>query len=109
MKLELKHNLSKTMMETLNIMERHGKLIRWKHGFWTYDGCITKYEETISKCPNFYDKANLEPHSVFAKNTELDRLAPAWYCDVKTLRALQKRGYVILDEINEICVLNLSN
>lgn len=99
-------NLSNKMMEVLNVMENHnGKLVRWKHGFWTYEGAISRYDETIAKYPNFYDKAIEEPYSTFSRNMELAKLVPIWKCDVKTLRALEKRGLVLVDEANKVCTM----
>jgi hypothetical protein len=34
---------------------------------------------------------------------EVAKSTPVWRCDVKTLRALQKRGLVVLDEVRKIC------
>nr|DAJ91010.1 MAG TPA: hypothetical protein [Caudoviricetes sp.] len=69
-------NLSPTMMQVTEQMELHGELIRYPGGFWSW------------------------------RDVEIKRKIPAWYCDVKTLRALGKRGIVNLDETKKICKLN---
>ena len=63
-------NLSPTMMQVTEQMELHGELIRYPGGFWSW------------------------------RDVEIKREIPVWYCDVKTLRALGKRGIVNLDETN---------
>jgi len=100
------NNLSKTMLATIDIMrDNNNKLERWKGGFWTYEGCITKYTETIIKYLNFYDKAILKPYSIFTENMKIDKVCPIWSCDVRTLRALAKRNIVILEEDKQTCNL----
>ena len=69
-------NLSPTMMRVAEQMESHGELIRYPGGFWSW------------------------------RDVEIKNEIPAWYCDVKTLRALGKRGIVNLDETKKICKLN---
>lgn len=69
-------NLSPTMMQVTEQMELHGELIRYPGGFWSW------------------------------RDVEIKREIPVWYCDVKTLRALGKRGIVNLDETKKICKLN---
>lgn len=54
----------------------YGELIRYPGGFWSW------------------------------RDVEIKNEIPAWYCDVKTLRALGKRGIVNLDETKKICKLN---
>lgn len=94
------------MLETIDIMKKHNKkLIRWEHGFWTYEGVLSEYEDKEKKYPNFWQKGYDEPFSVFAKNMKHAKVTPVWSCDVKTLRALEKRGIVKLDELNKVCIL----
>ena len=69
-------NLSPTMMRVAEQMESHGELIRYPGGFWSW------------------------------RDVEIKNEIPAWYCDVKTLRALRKRGIVNLNETKKICKLN---
>lgn len=69
-------NLSPTMMQVTEQMELHGELIRYPGGFWSW------------------------------RDVEIKREIPVWYCDVKTLRALGKRGIVNLDETKKICKPN---
>lgn len=74
-------NLSPMMVKVVGQMEVHGELIRYPGGFWSWRD-VEKINHTED-----YD-------------------VPAWYCDVKTLRALRKRGIVNLDETKKICKLN---
>ena len=68
--------LSPTMINVVEQMKSHGELIRYPGGFWSWRGVEIKHMQD-------YD-------------------VPAWYCDIKTLRALGKRGIVSLDEISLI-------
>lgn len=77
-------NLSSKMEETVRIMNAHGNLIRYIGGFWSWIG-VEKHQ--CKNGGNTYD-------------------VPIWYCDVKTLRALAKRGIIILDEEKKVCKLN---
>jgi hypothetical protein len=80
-KLMRSYNLSKTMLDVINQMRDHdGTLTRMTGGFWTYEGVQTTY------CRCGYD-------------------SPEWHCGVKTLRALEDRGLIELDEIKEIAKL----
>ena len=73
--------MSKTQKEVIRIMEKYGnKLIRWPGGFWTYEGATIRYR----------------PFG--------DHPVPVWYCGVRTLRAMHKKGLVRLDELQKICV-----
>lgn len=76
-------DLSTKMEETVRIMKAHGKLIRYNSGFWSWSGV----EMHISR-----NGADIYKH-------------PIWYCGIGTLRALAKRGIVILDEENKFCQL----
>lgn len=76
-------DLSAKMEETIRIMKVHGKLIRYSGGFWSWVGV----EMHLSRMG-----ADTYKH-------------PIWHCDVKTLRALAKRGVVLLDEENKFCQL----
>lgn len=76
--------LSKTMIEVLGKMKEHGKLIRYHGGFWSWEGVEIK-------TTSFRKMKNYE--------------YPAWNCDVRTLKALHKRGLVILNESENICTL----
>lgn len=71
-----KRDLSAKMKETVQVMKAHGKLIRYNYGFWSWCG------------------VEIDTHNV-----------PIWYCDVRTLRGLEKREVVILDEENRFCQL----
>lgn len=73
-------NLSPKMEETLRIMIKHRKLIRYDGGFWSWEGC--KMEHGIN-----FD-------------------CPMWYCLVNTLRALHKRGAIVLDEVKQEAIIN---
>lgn len=98
--------LSSAMQETVDIMKAHNnKLTRWKGGFWTYEGCITEYEDLKIKYPGFWDNPKSLSNPVFIGNMELAKATPVWNCGVKTLRALHNRGIVNLDEDKEICIL----
>ena len=72
--------LSPTMINVVEQMKSHGELIRYPGGVWSWRGVEIKHMQD-------YD-------------------VPAWYCDIKTLRALGKRGIVSLDETKKICKLN---
>lgn len=74
--------LSQTMQEVLDVLKEHKALIRYHGGFWSWDGVEIK-RTTFTRMDNFD--------------------YPAWHCDVKTLRALHKRGLVELDESTNIC------
>ena len=76
--------LSNKMLETLEMIKQHGKLIRHSGGFWSW----TEIE--------------LKP---LYNGREFMCMVPIWYCDVKTLRALQKRELVVLDEQAKECGL----
>mgnify|MGYP003196876941 CR=1 FL=1 len=65
-------NLSPTMLETIKKIEEHGKLVRYTGGFWSWERC--------------------EQHDCCGD------MVPDWHCDIKTLRALECRGLVLLDE-----------
>ena len=73
--------LSPTMQNVLDILKEHKELVRYKGGFWSWNGVEFK-RRTFNRM-DCYD-------------------VPAWHCDVKTLRALHKRGLVELDEITNI-------
>lgn len=98
--MQLRNNmkLSNTMLETINIMENHnGKLIRYRGGWWSWENSEIKY---------YMRKEPREtPHFTDYKIHDDDYAIPIWNCDVKTVRALQKRGLVVLDEMNSICTL----
>lgn len=85
MKLTQDMNLSKTMIETISAMRVHGNLKRYEGGFWSW-------EET-----------ELEP---LYNSGKLLCMIPVWHCDVKTLRALAKKGLVTLNESEKVCILN---
>lgn len=74
-------NLSAKMEESVRIMRTHGKLIRYDGGFWSWVGV------EIHHCRNGADTYR----------------CPIWYCSVRTLRALDKRHIVTLDEENKVC------
>ena len=74
--------LSPTMREVLSILKEHKELVRYDGGFWGWNGVEIK-RTTFTRMPNFD--------------------VPAWHCDVKTLRALHKRGLVELDEVTNSC------
>lgn len=98
--------LSPKMQETIEIMKSHNnKLIRWDGGFWTYENCITRYEDLKTKYPGFWDNPEDLRNPVFRGNMEFDKVVPVWNCNVKTLRSLQKRGLVVLDEVKKVCFL----
>lgn len=78
-------NLSPTMTETLQLIQEHGKLIRYDGGFWSWKDAAQK--------PLY-------------NGGKLLCMVPVWHCDVKTLRALEKRGLVVLDEKQKICLLH---
>lgn len=66
-------NLSTTMRETIRVMRKHGNLVRYKGGFWSWE-------------------------NVDLKTRGENRFVPTWFCNVQTLRALDKRKLVLLDE-----------
>lgn len=76
--------LSKTMQDTLEKLRDNKELIRYPGGFWSW--------------------REVELKSSY-NGREFMCMVPIWYCDVKTLHALQKRELVELDEKNEICRL----
>lgn len=57
-----------------------------------YDGC-------------FWSWKNVELEPLYNGKTFMC-MVPIWYCSVKTLRALKKRGIVFLNEAEKICILN---
>ena len=79
-------DLSKTMRDTIMIMQEHGELMRYEGGFWSWDNVETK--------PLY-------------NGGKIIGTVPVWYCSVITLRALEKRGLVTLFEEQKICRLNL--
>lgn len=85
MELTKKANLSKTMIETIKAMQKHGDLKRYDGGFWSWEDIDLKplYNGGTFLC-----------------------MIPIWHCDVKTLRALAKRGFVTLKEDQKKCILN---
>ena len=87
MQLTRSMNLSPSMFETIKIIEKYGKLVRWEGGFWTFEGVETKGTVQGGFC---------------------EIPVPSWYCTVKTLRALHSRGLVEFDEINQICSIKLT-
>ena len=70
--------LSYLMAYTLDIMHSHGRLVRWPGGFWTYPNCPPKPETDGWK----------NPHAV-----------PRWYVEIGTLKALEKRGFIMLQKV----------
>lgn len=78
-------NLSKTMLDTISVMQKHSKLIRYDGGFWSWE--------------------NIDLKPLYNGGTFMC-MVPTWHCDVKTLRALDKRKIVTLDEEQNICILN---
>lgn len=72
------------MIKVIEQMEMHGEMIRYPGGFWSWKG--VEIQHIHFKCMEDYD-------------------VPSWYCDVKTLRALDKRGIVNLDETKKNCML----
>lgn len=77
-------NLSETMERVLKVMITHGeKFIRYEGGFWSWEG------------------VEIEKRGLPWNQYEI----PAWHCDVRTLRALQARNVVELDEKKKVCVL----
>jgi len=77
-------NISVRMHQAIQAMETHGKLVRYKGGFWSWPNIETK------TCRNGSDKYIVPKE---------------FWCDVNTLRALDRRGLVILDEKKKTCVL----
>ena len=75
-------NLSATMQDVLEVLKEHKELVRYDGGFWSWKGVEIK-RTTFTRMNNFD--------------------VPVWNCDVKTLRALRKRGLVELDEVANIC------
>lgn len=67
------------MQDTLAKLQEHGSLVRFKGGFWSWKCCEINHYRDYS--------------------------CPEWHCDVKTLRALEKRGLVELDEQQRLCKL----
>lgn len=78
-------DLSKTMIDVVNVMKEHKELIRYEFGFWSWEGVEIKH--TNFKLMENYD-------------------CPEWHCDIKTLRALARRKIVTLDEDKQVCKLN---
>lgn len=76
---------SATMLETIATMRQHGDLIRYDGGFWSWK--------------------NVELKPLYIGGKFLCNV-PVWHCDVKTLRALNRRGIVTLDEVHKVCTLN---
>lgn len=77
--------LSRTMLKTIEMMRQHGGFVRYDGGFWSWE--------------------NVELKPLYNGGMFLCNI-PIWYCDVKTLRALEKRGIVALNEGQKICILN---
>jgi hypothetical protein len=74
----IKHQkLSRTQQNVIGIMKEKGSLKRLPGGFWTYDDVTIKEHSFV----------------------------PVWWCDVRTLRVLQTKGLVNLDELKRICTL----
>lgn len=73
-------DLSSKMEETLRVMVKHRKLVRYDGGFWSWEGCEIKH------CLNFD--------------------CPMWYCLVNTLRSLHRRGAIVLDEVKQEATIN---
>lgn len=82
--MERNLNLSKTMLEVIEAMKTHGNLVRYDGGFWSWEDVEIE-------------------HVRFNRMQNFD--VPAWHCDVKTLRALERRGLVELDEKMQVCRL----
>jgi len=76
--------MSPKMMAVIKELKYYGKLIRYDGGFWSCEGVELK---------PLYNGGRYMGD------------APVWHCDVRTLRALQKRGLVKLDEVAKICIL----
>lgn len=76
------NELSDTMQKVLDVLKQHKELVRYHGGFWSWKGVEIK-RTTFTRMRN-YDY-------------------PIWYCDIRTLHALQRRGLVELDEKNNIC------
>ena len=74
--------LSAVMQEVLEVLKEHKELVRYDGGFWSWKGIELK-RTTFNRMDNLY--------------------VPIWHCDVKTLRALHKRGLVELDKTANIC------
>lgn len=83
--MENNRGLSDIMLKTIAIMQKHGKLIRYAGGFWSWEDIALK---------------------PLCNGGKFLCMVPEWHCDVKTLRALDKRGIVTLDETKKACVLN---
>jgi len=82
--VKTQQNLSVKMLEVLEKLRFTGEFIRYDGGFWSWAGVELK---------PLYNGGRYMGD------------APVWHCDVKTLRALQKRGLVKLDEVAKICIL----
>lgn len=77
-------NLSPKMSEVMKILKEHCEIIRYDGGFWSWS------------------EVNLK--LLYNGNQYMGKV-PVWHCDVRTLRALQKRGLVKLDETLKFCIL----
>lgn len=68
--------LSIPQIEVMELLNKYKKFIRYKGGFWSNE------------------------------NSELNENGnPVWNCGIDTLRALNKKGYVTLNEENQECIL----
>lgn len=67
-------SLSKSQQEVLEqALQNDGRLIRWKGGFWTFEGA-----KSVGKNRNGLD-------------------TPEWYCATNTIFALVRRGYLVMN------------
>lgn len=68
--------LSHTQEEALKMMKEKGGgvLVRWPGGFWTFSGA--------------------QGRAVYNRHGYLEYLVPEWWCGVRTVRALAKKGVV---------------
>ena len=82
-KMDNKEQLSETMRNVLLRLQEYGSLVRFDGGFWSWK------------------EVDFKPQ--YNENQYMDKV-PVWHCDVRTLRALQKRGLVKLDETLKFCV-----
>lgn len=81
----MKGCLNNIQDEVHNVMTEKGDLIRWEGGFWTYkDAKIGHILKDVY-------------HG--------DLPVPEWYCGIRTLRSMKSKGWVTLDEQNNICSL----
>ena len=73
-------DLSPKMEETLQVMVKHRKLVRYDGGLWSWEGCEIKHY--------------------------VDFDCPIWHCNIQTLRALHRRGAITLDEDKKVATIN---